>query len=111
MGSRSAPLTGVKGMNDLLPPQSSRVEWFEDRVRTLMARYAYRNLRTPIVERTPLFVRGLGEVTDIVEKEMYTFEDRLNGDSLTLRPENTAGVVRAAIEHSMLYDGGKRLYY
>jgi histidyl-tRNA synthetase len=76
-----------------------------------MARYAYRNIRTPIVERTPLFIRGLGEVTDIVEKEMYCFEDRLNGDSLTLRPEATAGVVRAALEHSLLYDGGKRLYY
>jgi histidyl-tRNA synthetase len=76
-----------------------------------MARYAYRNIRTPIVEPTPLFVRGLGEVTDIVEKEMYSFEDKLNGDKLTLRPENTAGVVRAVAEHSMLYEGGKRLYY
>ena len=104
-------LTGVKGMNDLLPPDSALVEWFEAKVRTLMARYAYRNIRTPIVERTPLFVRGLGEVTDIVEKEMYCFEDRLNGDPLTLRPEATAGVVRAALEHNMLYDGGKRLYY
>ena len=104
-------LTGVKGMNDLLPPDSAVVEWFEAKVRALMARYAYRNIRTPVVERTPLFVRGLGEVTDIVEKEMYCFEDRLNGDPLTLRPEATAGVVRAAIEHNMLYDGGKRLYY
>jgi histidyl-tRNA synthetase len=76
-----------------------------------MARYAYRNMRTPIVEPTALFVRGLGEVTDIVEKEMYSFEDRLNGEQLTLRPERTAGVVRATVEHSMLYDGGKRLYY
>lgn len=66
-----------------------------------MGRFSYRNIRTPIVERTPLFVRGLGEVTDIVEKEMYRFEDRLNGDSLTLRPEATAGVVRAALEHNM----------
>jgi histidyl-tRNA synthetase len=106
-----AKLTGVKGMNDLLPPESATVEWFEARVRRLMARFAYRNIRTPIVERTPLFVRGLGEVTDIVEKEMYCFEDRLNGDPLTLRPECTAGVVRAAIEHSLTYDGGKRLYY
>ena len=104
-------LTGVKGMNDVLPPDTGTVEWFESRVRFLMARYAYRNIRTPIVERTPVFVRGLGEVTDIVEKEMYSFEDRLNGDSLTLRPEATAGVVRAVVEHSMLYDGGKRLYY
>jgi len=104
-------LTAVKGMNDVLPPDSAAVEWLENKVRRLMARYAYRNIRTPIVERTPLFVRGLGEATDIVEKEMYCFEDRLNGDSLTLRPEATAGVVRAVVEHSMLYDGGKRLYY
>ena len=104
-------LTAVKGMNDVLPPASAAVEWLEARVRSLMARYAYRNIRTPIVERTPLFVRGLGQVTDIVEKEMYSFEDRLNGDPLTLRPEATAGVVRAVVEHSMLYDGGKRLYY
>lgn len=101
----------VKGMNDILPPESARWEWLESRVRTLMARYAYRNIRTPIVEPTALFVRGLGEVTDIVEKEMYSFEDRLNGEHLTLRPESTAGVVRAVAEHSMLYDGGKRLYY
>lgn len=104
-------LTAVKGMNDVLPPDSAAVEWLEAKVRALMVRYAYRNVRTPIVERTPLFIRGLGEVTDIVEKEMYCFEDRLNGDPLTLRPEATAGVVRAAIEHNMLYDGGKRLYY
>jgi histidyl-tRNA synthetase len=109
--AKSGRLTGVKGMNDVLPPDSAAVEWLENKVRTLMARYAYRNIRTPIVERTPLFIRGLGEVTDIVEKEMYSFEDRLNGDPLTLRPEATAGVVRAVIEHSMLYDGGKRLYY
>jgi len=104
-------LTAVKGMNDVLPPDSAAVEWLERKVRALMARYAYRNIRTPIVERTPLFIRGLGEVTDIVEKEMYSFEDRLNGDPLTLRPEATAGVVRAALEHSLLYDGPKRLYY
>ena len=109
--TKSEKLTAVKGMNDVLPPDSAAVEWLEAKVRALMARYAYRNIRTPIVERTPLFIRGLGEVTDIVEKEMYCFEDRLNGDPLTLRPEATAGVVRAAIEHNMLYDGGKRLYY
>ncbi|MFN5350313.1 MAG: histidine--tRNA ligase [Polaromonas sp.] len=104
-------LSAVKGMNDVLPPDSARWEWLEGKVRNLMARYAYRNIRTPIVEPTPLFVRGLGEVTDIVEKEMYSFEDKLNGEALTLRPENTAGVVRAVAEHSMLYEGGKRLYY
>ena len=104
-------LVAVKGMNDILPPDSARWEWLEEKVRALMARYAYRNIRTPIVEPTPLFVRGLGEVTDIVEKEMYSFEDKLNGEALTLRPESTAGVVRAVVEHSMLYEGGKRLYY
>ena len=107
----SEKLIAIKGMNDILPPDSARWEWLEGVVRDLMARYAYRNIRTPIVEPTPLFVRGLGEVTDIVEKEMYSFEDKLNGDKLTLRPENTAGVVRAVAEHSMLYEGGKRLYY
>ena len=109
--TRQEKLVAVKGMNDILPPESARWEWLEAKVRTLMARYAYRNIRTPIVEPTALFVRGLGEVTDIVEKEMYSFEDRLNGEHLTLRPESTAGVVRAVAEHSMLYDGGKRLYY
>ena len=104
-------LTAVKGMNDILPGESGKWEWLEGTVRDLMARYAYRNIRTPIVEPTALFVRGLGEVTDIVEKEMYSFEDRLNGEALTLRPESTAGVVRAVVEHNMLYEGGKRLYY
>jgi histidyl-tRNA synthetase len=98
-------------MNDVLPGESAKWEWLEGIVRNLMARYAYRNIRTPIVEPTALFVRGLGEVTDIVEKEMYSFEDRLNGEALTLRPESTAGVVRAVVEHNMLYEGGKRLYY
>jgi histidyl-tRNA synthetase len=107
----SEQVKAVKGMNDILPPASARWEWFEDVVRALMRRYAYQNIRTPLVEHTPLFVRGLGEVTDIVEKEMYSFEDKLNGDPLTLRPEGTAGVVRAVVEHSMLYDGGKRLFY
>jgi histidyl-tRNA synthetase len=105
------PLQAVKGMNDLMPPESAHWEWFEDIVRQLMRRYGYLNVRTPIVEPTALYVRGLGQVTDIVEKEMYSFTDRMNGDALTLRPEGTAGVVRAAIEHAMLYDGGKRVYY
>ena len=104
-------LVAVKGMNDILPPESASWEWLEGKVRGLMARYAYQNIRTPIVEPTPLFVRSLGEVTDIVEKEMYSFEDKLNGEALTLRPENTAGVVRAVAEHNLLYEGGKRLYY
>ena len=104
-------LSAVKGMNDILPPESARWEWLEAIVRDLMVRYAYRNVRTPIVEHTALFVRGIGEVTDIVEKEMYSFEDKLNGEKLTLRPEGTASLVRAVTEHSLLYDGGKRLWY
>ena len=104
-------INAVKGMNDIMPPDSARWEWLEDKVRSLMGRYAYRMIRTPVVEPTQLFVRGTGETTDIVEKEMYSFEDRLNGEALTLRPENTPGVVRAAIEHNLTYDGGKRLFY
>ena len=104
-------LSAVKGMNDILPPDAARWEALEAAVRQVMRLHAYRNIRTPIVEPTALFVRGLGEVTDIVEKEMYSFEDRLNGEQLTLRPEATAGVVRAVVEHNMLYEGGKRLYY
>jgi histidyl-tRNA synthetase len=104
-------LTAVKGMNDILPPDSARWEALEAAVREVMRVHAYRNIRTPIVEPTALFVRGLGEVTDIVEKEMYSFEDRLNGEQLTLRPESTAGVVRAVVEHNLLYEGGKRFYY
>jgi histidyl-tRNA synthetase len=109
--SKTQKLVAIKGMNDILPPESARWEWLEEKVRNLMERFAYRNMRTPIVEPTALFVRGLGEVTDIVEKEMYSFEDKLNGEHLTLRPEATAGVVRAVVEHTMLYEGGKRLYY
>ncbi|RVU45466.1 histidine--tRNA ligase [Rubrivivax rivuli] len=103
-------LTAVKGMNDILPADSARWEWFEDTVRRVMARYGYRGLRTPIVEPTALFVRGLGEVTDIVEKEMYSFEDSMNGDRLTLRPEATAGMVRAINEHNALYNGPLRVW-
>ena len=103
-------LTAVKGMNDILPADSARWEWFEDTVRRVLARYGYRGLRTPIVEPTALFVRGLGEVTDIVEKEMYSFEDSMNGDRLTLRPEATAGMVRAINEHNALYNGPLRVW-
>jgi histidyl-tRNA synthetase len=106
----SESLRAVKGMNDILPPESARWEWFEDKVRALMRRYGYANVRTPIVEPTALFVRGLGAVTDIVEKEMYSFEDAMNGDRLTLRPEATAGIVRAMIEHNALYNGPLRLW-
>ncbi|MEN9438330.1 MAG: histidine--tRNA ligase [Pseudomonadota bacterium] len=111
VAKKTEKLFAVKGMNDILPPDSAQWEWFEERVRSQMRRYAYRNIRTPVVEPTALFVRGTGETTDIVEKEMYSFEDKLNGEALTLRPENTPGVARAAIEHNLTYDGGKRLYY
>ncbi len=104
-------LNAVKGMNDIFPPESAQWEWFEHHVREVMRTFNYGSIRTPILEHTQLFVKGTGETTDIVEKEMYSFEDRLNGEQLTLRPENTPGVVRAAIEHNMTYEGGKRLYY
>ncbi len=111
MTEKKTALQAVKGMNDILPPASASWEWFESVVCRLMARYAYVNVRTPIVEPTGLFARALGQVTDIVEKEMYSFEDAKNNSKLTLRPEGTAGVVRAMVEHSFLRDGGKRLYY
>src|SRR5450830_1387534 len=104
-------IVGVKGMNDLLPSDSPLWELFENTVQSVLKSYGFQQIRTPIVEATPLFSRGLGEVTDIVEKEMYSFEDSMNGDKLTLRPEGTAGIVRAAIEHNLVYDGPKRLWY
>jgi len=104
-------LNGVRGMNDVLPADEPLWRRFEDAVAGAMRAYGYSQIRTPIVEHTRLFVRGIGEVTDIVEKEMYSFTDSLNGEDLTLRPENTAGVVRATIEHNLLYDGPKRLWY
>jgi histidyl-tRNA synthetase len=104
-------LSGVKGMNDILPQEAGLWEFFETTVKSMLRSYGYQNIRTPIVEHTQLFTRGIGEVTDIVEKEMYSFTDALNGENLTMRPENTAAVVRASIEHNMLYDGPKRLWY
>jgi histidyl-tRNA synthetase len=104
-------LTGVKGMNDLLPQDAYRWEFLERTVQSLAKAYGYQNIRTPIVEHTEVFQRGIGEVTDIVEKEMYSFEDRLNGEQLTLRPEGTAAVVRAVVEQNLLYEGPKRLFY
>ena len=104
-------LSAVKGMNDIAPPESDHWLWLERQLQDVAMGYAFRGVRTPIVESTRLFIRGLGEVTDIVEKEMYSFEDRLNGEALTLRPEGTAGVVRAAVEHNWTYEGPKRLYY
>jgi histidyl-tRNA synthetase len=112
-------IRAVKGMNDILPPGVPRTDklpdsalwqWFETTVRSVLGRYGYQNLLTPIVEPTALFVRGLGEVTDIVEKEMYSFVDSMNGDKLTLRPEATAGIVRAMIEHNALYNGPLRIW-
>jgi histidyl-tRNA synthetase len=104
-------LTGVKGMNDLLPQEAHRWEFVERTIQSLAKSYGYQNIRTPIVEHTEVFQRGIGEVTDIVEKEMYSFEDRLNGEQLTLRPEGTAAAVRAVVEHNLLYEGPKRLFY
>ncbi|GEN24142.1 histidine--tRNA ligase [Halomonas cupida] len=103
-------IQAIRGMNDLLPDQSPVWQYFESQVAALMKRYGYDEIRTPIVEQTALFCRSIGEVTDIVEKEMYTFEDR-NGDSLTLRPEGTAATVRAAMEHGLLYNQTQRLWY
>jgi len=107
----SNALRAVRGMNDLLPADSPLWNHFEAVVRDWLASYAYQEMRTPILEHTGLFKRAIGEVTDIVEKEMYTFVDELNGESLTLRPEGTASCVRATIEHNLLFDGGKRLWY
>lgn len=104
-------LSGVKGMNDLLPQEAHRWEFLERTIQSLAKSYGYLNIRTPIVEHTEVFQRGIGEVTDIVEKEMYSFEDRLNGEQLTLRPEGTAAVVRAVVEQNLLYEGPKRLFY
>ncbi|MGB3431985.1 histidine--tRNA ligase [Achromobacter sp.] len=103
-------VAAIRGMNDLLPGASARWEQFEEIVRGWLRGYGYRNVRTPVLEHTRLFARGIGEVTDIVEKEMYTFTDALNGESLTMRPEMTAGIVRASIEHNMLYDRPQRVY-
>jgi histidyl-tRNA synthetase len=108
--ARPTALKAVRGMNDVLPAEAALWERFEDTTRDVFRRYGYRNLRVPIVEPTPLFVRAIGAVTDVVEKEMYTFEDRLNGESLTLRPEATAGIVRAAIEHNLTYDRPQRVW-
>ena len=105
----TAKVQGIRGMEDVLPEQSALWERLEEACRAVVRQYGYRNLRTPIVEPTSLFVRGLGEVTDIVEKEMYVFEDR-NGESLALRPEATAGIVRSAIEHNFLYNGPLRVW-
>jgi histidyl-tRNA synthetase len=104
-------IQAVRGMNDILPDEAALWERFEDTVRSWARSYGYRNIRTPLVEHTALFRRAIGEATDIVEKEMYSFVDELNGEQLTLRPEATASTVRAAIEHSLLHAGPQRLWY
>jgi len=101
----------IKGFYDILPADTALWQRLEDAARRVLAQYGYRNIRLPIVEPTELFIRGVGEHTDIVEKEMYSWEDKLNGDRLTLRPEGTAGCVRAVVEHSLTYNGPQRLWY
>jgi len=107
----SAALQAIRGMNDVLPESAALWLAFERRVEDWLERWGYRNIRMPLVEHTALFRRAIGEATDIVEKEMYSWRDELNGEDLTLRPEGTASCVRAAIEHNLLYDGPKRLWY
>jgi histidyl-tRNA synthetase len=105
----NAKVQSIRGMEDVLPDKSPLWQKFEDATRAVFELYGYRNMRTPIVEPTALFVRGIGEATDIVEKEMYVFSDR-NDESLALRPEATAGIVRSAIEHNFLYNGPMRVW-
>ena len=107
----SQTLQAIRGMNDILPNEAERWEAFEALIRDWLSAYGYRPIRMPLVEPTPLFARAIGAVTDIVEKEMYSFTDQLNGDPLTLRPEGTASCVRAVLQHNLLYDGPKRLWY
>ncbi|WP_024459864.1 histidine--tRNA ligase [Marinimicrobium sp. LS-A18] len=103
-------LQAIRGMNDLLPDESGQWQYLENTLKSILQQYSYREIRFPIVESTELFKRSIGEVTDIVEKEMYTFDDR-NGDSLTLRPEGTASCVRACEQHGLLYNQTQRLWY
>jgi histidyl-tRNA synthetase len=103
-------IQAIRGMNDCLPSQTGIWQFVESNIRRVVANYGYQEIRTPIVESTELFKRSIGEVTDIVEKEMYSFDDR-NGDSLSLRPEGTACVVRAGNEHGLLYNQQQRLWY
>ncbi len=107
----SQNIQSVRGMNDILPGEAEFWELFEETVRSWLKSYGYRPIRMPIVEPTPLFKRAIGEVTDIVEKEMYSFVDSLNGEPLTLRPEGTAGCVRAVIQHNLIAQQPQRLYY
>ncbi len=106
----SKKLQAIRGMNDILPVDSKLWLYLEDTARRVFEQYGYQFVRMPVVENTALFVRGIGEATDVVEKEMYTFEDSLSKESLTLRPEATAGIVRAAVEHSLTYERGQRVW-
>lgn len=106
----SEKIQAIRGMHDILPEHSPRWQFVELVLRRVMGAYGYQEIRLPVVEKTELFKRSIGEVTDIVEKEMYTFEDR-NGDSLTLRPEGTAGCLRACLEHGLLHNQTQRLWY
>ena len=110
MAKQSQAIQAIRGMHDILPEQSSFWQYLENQARQVFNAYGYQEIRLPIVEKTDLFKRSIGEVTDIVEKEMYTFEDR-NGDSLSLRPEGTAGCVRACLEHGLLHNQSHRLWY
>jgi histidyl-tRNA synthetase len=107
----SQTIQAIRGMNDILPDEAELWERFDDAVRGWLRAYGYRPIRMPVVEPTPLFARAIGEVTDIVEKEMYSFVDALNGEALTLRPEGTASCVRAVLQHSLLHAGPQRLWY
>lgn len=109
--SKPEKIVAIKGMNDILPADAPLWELFENTTETILKSYGYQKIVTPIVEETRLFSRAIGAVTDIVEKEMYSFEDSMNGDQLTLRPEGTASVVRAVLEHNLVYDGPRRLWY
>ncbi|MBY0238066.1 MAG: histidine--tRNA ligase [Burkholderiaceae bacterium] len=108
---KAEKIVGIKGMNDLLPADAHLWELFENTAQSVVQSYGFQQIRTPIVEETRLFARAIGAVTDIVEKEMYSFTDAMNGDQLTLRPEGTASVVRSVLEHNLVYNGPARLWY
>ena len=110
MAKQQQAIQAIRGMHDILPEQSPHWQWLEAQAKRVLGAYGYQEIRLPIVEKTELFQRSIGEVTDIVEKEMYTFDDR-NGDSLTLRPEGTAGCLRACLEHGLLHNQSHRLWY
>src|SRR5471030_1229495 len=109
--SKTEKIVAVKGMNDILPGDAHLWELFQNTAQSVVQSYGFQQIRTPIVENTALFSRAIGAVTDIVEKEMYSFVDALNGDPFSLRPEGTAPTVRAALEHNLLFNGPQRLWY